>query len=373
MHVSEADYFLQELQFADLPFWNEDDPRLLFPVFEAVAAHLQSKKPYKTGALGLEASELLDFLTKAKKADLTSALSARLFFEHNAVPFKIEQQDNKSGFVTGFYEPAIEVSAQKDETYKFPLYRRPSDLIDAKDLPAGHAVDPSFAFARLTENGAEIYADRKEIESGYLNNRGLEIAWAKSKVEVFFVHIQGAARLNFIDGSSQRITYDGKSGHAFSPIGRLLIERGEISRETVSMQTIRDWLIAHPAQADEVMWHNRSFIFFREADVSDANLGPIAAAKVPLVAGRSLAVDKSIHTFGFPFYISVPDLKHLDEGRSFARLMLALDTGSAILGAARGDIFTGSGYEAGEAAGTIKHPADFYILVPKDVAQRYRT
>lgn len=371
--MSQPDYVLKDVRYSDLPHWADHDPRALFPIFETIEQHLETRKPYKAGSLGLSSSELLELIKLSKQADLSSASSARLFFERSAIPFKISLKNDASGFVTGFYEPAIEVSQVQTENFRFPIYRRPSDLIDAKDLPAGHGFDPGFAFARKSHNGFDLYPDRQEIESGYLNDRGLEIAWAKSKVEVFFVHIQGAARLNFTDGSTKRITYDGKSGHAFSPIGRLLIDRGEISRETVSMQSIRDWLISHPDQADEVMWHNRSFIFFREADVSDAGLGPIAAAKVPLLAGRSLAVDKSIHTFGYPFYISASELTHLDDGNPFARLMLALDTGSAILGAARGDIFTGSGYEAGEQAGTIKHQADFYILIPRDVAQRYRT
>jgi membrane-bound lytic murein transglycosylase A len=370
--VLHSAFSLQEISFADLPNWDEDDPRGLFPAFSAIESHLASGKGYKSGALGLTSTELQSFVKASKAADLTSASSARLFFEQAAVPFKIEPKDSGLGFVTGFYEPAIKVARTKSAEFPFPIYRRPPDLVDVKNLEGNHALDPSFAFARKRGDSVDVYPNRQEIESGYLNGQGLEIAWARSKVEVFFVHIQGAARLLYHDGSVQRITYDGKSGHPFTPIGRLLIERGEIARSTVSMQTIRDWLLNHPDQADEVMWNNHSFIFFREADVASDDQGPIAAAKVPLVAGRSLAVDKNIHTFGFPFYISAQGLTHLDEGRDFARLMLALDTGSAIIGPARGDIFTGSGYEAGEQAGTIKHPADFYILIPKDAAQRYR-
>ena len=137
------------------------------------------------------------------------------------------------------------------------------------------------------------------------------------------------------------------------------------------MQSIRAWLNAHPDQIDEVLWHNRSYIFFREAAVDDPQAGPVAAAKVPLIAGRSLAVDRLIHTFGFPFFIRAESLVHLDHGRPFRRLMLALDTGSAIVGPARGDIFTGSGYDAGELAGTVRNDADFYILLPKAAAERF--
>lgn len=363
---------LSEVSFAQLPYWEQDDPRPLFAMFERMRGYLEQGKPYKAGVLGLKSEELLSLLRLAQTEDSASASSARLFFERTTVPFKIEPANSASGFVTGFYEPAIEVSPVQTPLYRFPIYRRPDDLVETKSLEVPSPLDASFAYARRIGDVVDEYPDRHQIESGYLNGRGLEIAWAKSKVELFFVHIQGAARLIFPDGSVKRITFDGKSGHPFTAIGRLLIDRGEIEQSRISMQSIRDWLQSHPKEADSVMWANRSFIFFREADVSDPSLGPIAAAKVPLVAGRSIAVDKSIHTFGFPFYVSAPELTHLDNGRGFARTMLALDTGSAILGPARGDLFTGSGYEAGEQAGTIKHRADFYILIPKDAARRYQ-
>jgi membrane-bound lytic murein transglycosylase A len=227
-------------------------------------------------------------------------------------------------------------------------------------------------FGRKTSSGIEAYVDRQAIDEGFLNGKGLEIAWARSKVDVFFAHVQGAARLRYPDGSIRRITYSAKAGHPFSPIGKLLIDLGEIDRDKISMQSIRAWLAQNPAKVDEILWHNRSYIFFRDADVSDDRLGPIAAAKVPLIAGRSLAVDRLIHTFGFPFFVHSPTLTHLDEGAPFSRLMLALDTGSAIVGPSRGDIFTGSGYEAGELAGTVRNAADFYILIPKAAADIFR-
>jgi len=137
------------------------------------------------------------------------------------------------------------------------------------------------------------------------------------------------------------------------------------------MQTIRAWLNNHPDRVDEVLWHNRSYIFFREVDVADSDLGPIAAAKVQLTPGRSLAVDRLIHTFGTPFFLSSPTLTRLDDGKPFQRLMIGLDTGTAIVGPARGDIFTGSGDAAGELAGAVRNNADFYILIPKTAAHRY--
>ncbi|WP_425319940.1 murein transglycosylase A [Agrobacterium rosae] len=366
------DFALEEVSFDELSGWQTDDPSALFPAMHSVLEHLSHGKRYRTGALGLEADDLVPLLEKADSANLTDALSARRFFEAECLPFKISPASGRSGFVTAFYEPELEVSATPDAVWKYPIYRRPADLIDLDETNRPSDIDPYYAFGLERDGTISPYPDRGEIDRGYLDGRGLEIAWARSKVDLFFVHVQGAARLRFADGTIKRITYAAKAGHPFSPIGRLLLDKGELHPATISMQTIRAWLGEHPDQVDEVLWQNRSYIFFREAAVEGLELGPVAAAKVPLIAGRSLAVDRLIHTFGFPFFISSKSLTHLDGGHSFGRLMLALDTGSAIVGPARGDIFTGSGDEAGELAGTVRNDADFYILIPRGAAERYR-
>ncbi|MGV1758972.1 murein transglycosylase A [Rhizobium sp. A22-96] len=362
---------LEPATFADLKGWEDDDPSSLFRAMKDCRIHIRDLKPYRTGAVGLTSNDLLALLDAAEDREPQDAAEARAFFEEHCQPFFIRRSDGGNGFVTAFFEPEIEVSATPDEAYRYPFYRRPDDLIDLDDSNRPAELDPSYMFGRLRDGVVSAYPDRGEIDRGYLNGKGLEIAWAKSRVDVFFVHVQGAARLRYADERLGRITYAAKAGHAFSAVGRLLIDRGLLDRATISMQTIRDWLYAHPQEVDDVLAHNRSYIFFREADVSDESLGPIAAAKVPLVSGRSLAVDRLIHTFGFPFFIRSENLTHLDDGRPFARLMLALDTGSAIVGPARGDIFTGSGYDAGELAGTVRNDADFYILIPKAAAQRF--
>jgi membrane-bound lytic murein transglycosylase A len=371
MSASPSDFRLEPVTFADLKGWKEDDPSSLFHAMRDCHRHIIEVKPYRTGSAGFAAEDLLPLLADALTAKPRDAAEARAFFEARCLPFMIRRADGKSGFVTAFFEPEIEVSASQSETYRHPFYRRPDDLIDLDDSNRPASLDSSYMFARLENGEISAYPDRGEIDRGYLAGRGLEIAWAKSKVDVFFVHVQGAARLRYADGTIRRITYAAKAGHPFSAVGRLLLDRGEIDPATVSMQTIRDWLYTHPDQRDEVLWHNRSYIFFRDAAVDDLDAGPIAAAKVPLVAGRSLAVDRMVHTFGFPFFIRSESLLHLDAGRPFQRLMLALDTGSAIIGPARGDIFTGSGYGAGELAGTVRNDADFFILIPKAAAERF--
>ncbi|MGN7295163.1 murein transglycosylase A [Rhizobium sp. SAFR-030] len=363
---------LREVDYSDLRGWGSDDPRPLFSVMRECLEYLDQGKAYRAGTLGLTADDLRPLLADAASTQSADPAAARLFFEQRCIPFRIELGDQGAGFVTAFYEPEVEVSDKLESGYRYPFYRRPPDLVDLDESSRPPDLDASYAFGRLDDGAIEAYPDRQAIDQGCLEGRGLEIAWAKSKVDVFFAHVQGAARLHYPDGRLGRITYAAKAGHPFSPIGKLLIDRGEIEREQISMQSIRRWLAENPAKVDEVLWHNRSYIFFREAEVTDLDRGPIAAAKVPLLAGRSLAVDRSIHTFGFPFFIHSQTLSHLSDGQPFSRLMLALDTGTAIVGPARGDIFTGSGDEAGDLAGTVRNDADFYILIPIAAAQRFR-
>lgn len=371
MTAGGAEFRLKPVTFPELAGWADDDPSALFAALDACRNHIRSAKPYRAGSLGLTSADLEPLLEAAKLQTRRDPVSARSFFESECRAFLIERLDGGRGLVTAFYEPEVEVSDKKEGGYRFPFYRRPADLTDVDNSNRPSGMDPSCCFGLIEDGVISSYPDRRMIDQGYLEGRGLEIAWAKSKIDVFFAHVQGAARLRFPDGRLMRITYAAKAGHPFSAIGKLLIERGEIAPAEISMQSIRKWLADHPGEADAVLWHNRSYIFFREAAVEDLSLGPIAAAKVPLIAGRSLAVDRHIHTFGYPFFIRAEGLTRLDGGKPFARLMLALDTGSAIVGPARGDIFTGSGDLAGELAGAVRNAADFYILIPKQAAARF--
>ncbi|MDB5523504.1 MAG: MltA domain protein [Rhizobium sp.] len=365
------EFRLTPVAFAALPGWEEDDPSSLFAVMARCRQHMRDVKPYRRGSLGIRAEILEDVFSCAAGIQPQSASEARGFFETHFRPFLIGRSDGQPGFVTAFYEPEVEVSASPDAIWKYPFYRRPGDLIEIDDANRPPFMDSSYAFGLRTDDHIGFYPDRQAIDEGSLDGRGLEIAWARSRVDVFFAHVQGAARLCYRDGTVQRITYAAKAGHPFTGIGRHLVDIGEIPFEQVSMASIRQWLADHPERQDEILWNNRSYIFFREAAVENAELGPIAAAKVQLEPMRSLAVDRLIHTFSSPFYIHSDSLKHLTGGRPFQRLMMALDTGTAITGPARGDIFTGSGDAAGDLAGNVRNDADFYILIPKISASEF--
>jgi membrane-bound lytic murein transglycosylase A len=358
------DYSLTATEYAALPGWEDEDPSSLFDSMHRCLAHMRDVRAYRCGSLGVRPEHLADVFALAAGNLPDTPAAARGFFEAHFQPFRISVASGRSGFVTAFYEPVVAVAAQPDSVFRHPFYHRPADLIDIDDETRPPGMDPSYLFGRKSQTGVVEFPDRQAIDCGALDGRGLEIAWAKSRVDVFFAHVQGAARLQFPNGSVSRITYAAKAGHAFSGIGRRLIDLGEIAEQDISMDAIRDWLAKNEDRLDEILWTNRSYIFFRCADVRDPELGPIAAAKVPLAPMRSIAVDRLIHTFSSPFYISSVSLTHLTDGRPFQRLMMALDTGSAILGPARGDIFTGSGEEAGHLAGNVRNDADFYLLVP---------
>lgn len=353
--------------FNDLPGWEEDEHVAAFAAFRRSAFHAPVKA-YRTGSLGVDFNAFAGAYAEARAVLAPNRLEARSFFERHFVPMLVKPEEGGSGLVTGFYEPEVEASPVRTERFVVPLLARPADLIDIDDRNRPVGMDHYLAFARGTDSGPAEYFERGEIERGALSGRNLEIAWLADKVDAFFIHVQGAARLKMTDGALRRVTYAAKSGQRFTGPGKVLSELGEIPLEKVTMQSIRAWFKAHPERVDEILWRNRSYIFFREAPVDDSALGPIAAAKVPLTPGRSVAVDRLLHTFGTPFYIDAPALTAFDA-RPFHRLMIAQDTGSAITGSARGDLFAGSGDAAGEIAGVVRNAADFYALVPRALVE----
>ncbi len=287
-----------------------------------------AEHPPKTRSLGTDAAALAALLDRATSI---SSADARAFFEREFVRYAI----SLAGFFTGYYEPEVAGSLTRTAEFTVPLHRVPADLPEERD--------------------------RAAVMAGALEGQNLELVWLRDPVDAFFIHIQGAARIALPDGRSLRVTYAAKSGHPYTPIGRVLIEKGALTRETADMAGIRAWLAAHPAEMPAILAANRSYIYFREAPVADASQGPIAAAKVPLMANRSLAVDRLIHTFHTPVWIETT----VPSGGTFRHLMVAHDTGSAIVGPARGDIFFGSGDAAGAIAGAMRAAGRFVVLLPR--------
>ncbi len=304
----------------------------------------------------------------AKSLDLSEAARAKAFFETHFLPLRISKLGDSDGFVTGYYEPIIAGSRTQNEVYNVPVYRRPSNLFvrgvkpDAVGLPNKGEV-----FRKIGRRKLVPYYDRAEIEDGAIEGRGLEICWLKDQTDLLFTQIQGSARVQLDDGSTLRINYDAHNGYPYTPVGRILIERGIIPREEMSMQRIRDWMEQNPNEADELRRQNRSYVFFREVQLSDKDEA-VGAQGVPLTPGRSIAVDKSLHVYGTPFFIEGELPIESERSKTpFHRLMIAQDTGSAITGPARADLYFGAGPEAGKVSGRLKHSMRFVMLVPRSL------
>lgn len=346
--------------FDALEGWAEDDHAAAFAAFRLSALRAAASPP-KTRSLGIDGDSLAAVArTALEMPSSPDPAAARRFFERHFEPCLPETE----GFFTGYYEPEVEARLEPEPGFTVPLLRPPEELVEIDEANPPPGLPPGMRFARDTGTGFEPFFDRGEIERGALAARGLEIAFLADPIDAFFIHIQGAARLKLGDGSLLRVTYAAKSGHDYTPVGRVLLETGALERGKVSMQTIRAALAADPEAGREAMWRNRSYIFFREAPVADPSLGPIAAAKVPLSSGRSLAVDRTLHTFHSPVWVDTR-LPEEEGGAPLRQLMIAQDTGSAILGPARGDIFFGSGDAAGRIAGRMAAKGRFVVLRPR--------
>lgn len=343
--------------------WNDDDLDEAFRVFQRSAREI-----LETGS-GFSRAVVFGGSPESWRSVCEAALAGaepRAFFEEAFIPCRVQDLSRPQGLFTGYFEPEVRGSRVRDSRFPVPLYRMPHDLVP---FDAEEQRTTGLTYGRRADGKPQPYLSRAEIESGALEGHGLELVWLASWEDAFFIHVQGSGRVRFTDESVMRLSFAAKSGRPYTSIGGLLVERGLIAREAMSMQAIRAWMSAHPADARTLMQENQSFIFFREVQLPDPELGAYGAQHVQLTPRRSIAVDRSIWMFGTPVWIDCtmpPDLPETDA--SFRSLMIAQDTGSAILGSARADIYWGFGDDAGAIAGTMKSEGTMTVFLPRDVA-----
>ena len=292
-----------------------------------------------------------------------AADQAQSFFETWFQPYRVTGDGSTEGLFTGYYEPLLTGSLEPSEN-GVPLRRAPGDIVSV-DL-SSFAADLEGRRVRGRVEGDRLvpYFDRDAIERGALDGRALELLWVDDPIQKFFLQIQGSGLVQLPDGRLLRVGYADQNGRAYRPIGRDLVEMGELSREEVSLQTIDAWLRANPDRADEIMDKNPSYVFFTLLGEADALEGPLGAQGVPLLAGRSLAVDRRYIPYGAPVWLET-NAPFPDGDRPFRRLMVAQDTGGAIKGGVRGDVFWGSGDLAEFVAGHMNSRGSYYVLLPK--------
>jgi membrane-bound lytic murein transglycosylase A len=355
----------EPVSWASLDGWANDDHATAF------AAFLESCRALKGSGRndGAIAEALKRVCARGFAAVPLEEDGARKFFEDNFRPLRISKIGETDGFLTGYYEPIIDGSRVPTGEFQAPLYRRPPNLVVSGRLKLGD-VFPSKGVKvgrRVGRRKIVPYYDRGEIEDGALDGWHLEICWLRSQLDVLFAQIQGSARIRLEDGAILRVNYDSHNGWPYTPVGRVLIDRKILSKDEVSMQRIRDWMEANPDQAKDVRRQNKGYVFFRITDLSNEDEA-IGAQGVPLMPGRSIAVDRSLHIYGTPFFIAANlPITNDRAGTKFRRLVFAQDTGSAIVGPARADIYFGAGDEAGRIAGRIRNPGQFVMLIPREI------
>jgi membrane-bound lytic murein transglycosylase A len=273
---------------------------------------------------------------------------------------------DKRVLFTGYYEPIYEGSLTPDDTFKFPLYRAPEDLIKIDLSPYNEKFKGEGIVARIDGKKVLPYYSRVQIDRDrVLAGKGLELAWLKSRLDVAFLHIQGSGRLKLPDGKDLPVNYQASNGRPYRSIGRYMIEKGFLTRETMSMQAIRKYLTENPQVMDEVLYHNPSYVFFRRVDS-----GPLGSLGVLLTPGRSIALDPGVFPKGAIGFISsqkplVNERGEITGWTPFSRFVVNQDSGGAIKGAGRADIFWGSGPYAEVASGHLQHEGELHILIKK--------
>ncbi len=355
------------LAWSDIAGWNEDDHLAAYKAFRVSCKPIAAQTGLSADSKALGTS-LRDPCRVAKGLELNDGAKAKAFFEEQFLPLRISRLGEGEGFVTGYYEPVIDGSRTQNEVYNVPVYRRPSNLfVRGSNQSSVGLPNKGQVFRKIGRRKLVPYYDRAEIEDGAIDGRGLEICWLRDQTDLLFSQIQGSARVSLEDGSTVRINYDAHNGYPYTPVGRILIDRGIIPKDQMSMQKIREWMEQNPDGANELRRQNKSYIFFREVQLSDKDEA-VGAQGVPLTPGRSIAVDKSLHVYGTPFFIEGELPIESERSKTpFGRLMIAQDTGSAIVGPARADLYFGAGVDAGKVSGRLRHNMRFVILVPKSL------
>jgi membrane-bound lytic murein transglycosylase A len=355
---------LTPIALSDLPGWGKDSlEKALIPLKKSCAKLVRKSPNASIGNFNFTGI-ISDWIPPCSALPIKGSdnETMRRYLAAYFKAYKLTEQVNTKGLITGYFEPILKGSLLKTATFSTPIYPLPKDLVlvslgDWRTRFKGQRIAGKIVAGRL-----KPYFSRQAIRKGALNAHTTPILWLENDIDAFFLHIQGSGKISLSDGSEVRIGYAGHNGHTYVAIGRHLTKSGAIKKQDMSLQSIKRWLLQNPQQRHLIMDLNTSYVFFRKVDGN----GPIGAQGVPLTAGRSLAIDRKFLPLGIPIWLNAD---YLDEnGKLLQRLMVSQDTGGAIKGLVRGDVFWGSGEKALALAGPMKAWGEFYVFLPKSVA-----
>ncbi|MGD9543964.1 MAG: murein transglycosylase A [Methylocystis sp.] len=358
-----ASDLLHEIEFSQIDGFAADDLAAAFGAFRRSAERIAGGAQEQRGAVAPPPS-----LVAAARAALEDVSDAGAFFRQRFRPHVIKAR----GFVTAYYEVEVEARLSPEPGFATPVLSRPLDLVTLNESPLSLPSGERLTSARRQADGALVpYPDRRAIEEEGAAPSAHPLAYVRDAVELFLIQVQGSARLRLPDGSGVALTYAGRNGWPYTSVGRLMIERGLAKAGEMSLDLLKETLRRFgtgPGDAGRrLMQENRSYVFFEIDRSATRAIGPIGGEGAPLTPFRSIAVDRSIWPYGLPFWI-VARIPWRDAAETdFRRLMIAQDTGSAIIGPARADLFFGAGEAAGRRAGDVRHAAEMIVLLPKDV------
>lgn len=356
---------LEPVETTALPGFPGPDPAAALDAFRRTcAAPPVAIPPQVTGS----AADLAAACALA--ADLPATAAAG-FFATRFSAYRVIQPgtdhapERRRGFLTGYFEPELDGATEAAPGFATPVLARPDDLVSFAPGETRPGLDPALRAARAGETGFEPYPDRAAIEDGALGARARPLLYLRDPVDLFVLQVQGSGRVRLRDGRAVRVLYDGRNGRPYTSIAKLIVQEGHLPLEGLTLARWTGWLRGHPEAARRLMRANAAYIFFKLAPVEDARLGPPGAAGAPLSPGRSLAVDATLWRYGLPFWLEGAVAGEPGPGR----LVVAADTGSAIVGPARGDLYLGTGAEAGIRAGDLRDPVGFVVLLPRPAAE----
>ncbi len=352
---------LAPARFADLAGWRTDAVAAALPALRKSCAVLVARaNGAPVGPDGI-AGTTADWRAPCAGVARMSAAgddAVRRFLETSFTPWRVGNNGDPQGLFTGYYQPELRGARTEGGPYTTPLLRRPPDLVTVDLGLFRPAWRGERTAGRVVAGRLRPYDRRAAIEHGALDRFHLALLWVTSPVDAFFLGIQGSGRVVLPDGSAVQVGYDGQNGWPYVAIGRLLVERGALAKDAVTLAAIRRWIAAHPAQGAALMDQNPSYVFFRALKGD----GPVGAEGVVLTAGRSLAVDPTFLPLGAPMWLDLAQ-----DGKELRRLVVAQDRGGAIRGPVRGDLYWGAGPAAEAAAGNMRALGGYYLLLPKPV------